>query len=60
MIFSGIWGGFFEVFDAKFMKNLEKLSPEGLGTPKKRQRWAGLAGLVSQVGNVGTQMALGL
>ena len=42
-----------EVFDAKFMKNLEKLSPEGLGPPKNRQRWAGLAGLAAQVANVG-------
>ena len=30
-----IWEGFLEVFITKLMKNIEKLSPESFGTPKK-------------------------
>ena len=53
LIFRRIWGGFLEVVITKLMKNIQKLSPESLGTPKNRQRWAGLAGLAAQVANVG-------
>ena len=52
-IFMRIWEGFLEVFITKLMKNIEKSSPESFGTPKNRQRWAGLAGLAAQVANVG-------
>ena len=35
LISKWIWAGFFEVFYATLMTNLEKSSPESLGTPKK-------------------------
>ena len=54
LILKWIWAGFFEVFYAKLMTNLEKSSPESFGTAKKRQRWAGLA---AQVANVGPMVA---
>ena len=53
LIFRRIWGGFLEVFISKLMKNIEKSSPESLGTPKNWQRWAGSAGMAAQVANVG-------
>ena len=57
LIFRGIWRGFLEVFITKLMKNIEKSSPESLGTPKNRQRWAGSAGMAAQVANVGSMGA---
>ena len=38
---------------SKSMKNREKSSLECFGTPKSRQRSAGLAGLAARVANVG-------
>ena len=38
---------------SKSMKNMKKLIAECLGTPKSRQRSAGLAGLAAQVDNAG-------
>ena len=54
MIFSRIGGGFWEVFNTTLMKNLENLTPEGLGTPKNtaemgRIGWIG--GTSGQCGN---------
>ena len=53
LIFRRILEGFLEVFITKLMKNIEKSSPESLGIPKNRQRWAGSAGMAAQVANVG-------
>ena len=52
-MFMRIWEGFLEVFITKLMKNIQKLSPESVGTPKNRQRWAELPRLAAQVANVG-------